>query len=279
MTTDVPAEHETRASRRALRDTAAPVDPSAAGARPRPVMIAATVVVALALAAAAGSGRRVVEIVAIVVAGLAVSAGWPRLFGSRTPVGTSVVLAVTSLALGAALLVQGEEPYLEHVPAAMALGVVAMCLHPLVQASAREQLAQTLTATALGVLTVGGGALFVSTVFLGGGGPVVVVCVALAVAALVDLVLERPGRTRWMIPAAMLVGGLAALVVHLIVSGTLDAWPALLGVTGAGAAVALRRAMSQQPAVAGVPAAVAAGAASVLLVAPLVHLVARLPLA
>lgn len=278
MSTDLPAEHESRAARRALRAGAAQADPAAPTARPRPVMAASAVVVALALAAAAGSGERILEVVVIVVAGLLVGAGWPYLVGSRTPIGMSAVLMVTALALGAALLVQAEEPYLEHVPAALALGVVAMCLHPLVQASARVHLAESLAATALGLVIICGGALFASTVFVGAGGPVVVVGVALAVAVLVDLVLERPRLSRWMIPAAMLVGGLTGLLVHALVSGGLDAWPVLLGVTGAGAAVALRRAMAQQPAVDSVPAAVAAGAASILLVAPLVHLVARLPL-
>lgn len=278
MTSDLPAPHESRASRRALRAAGTASDPTAPTARARPVVVAATVVVALLLAAAAGSGERVLEIVAVVVTGLVVAAGWPRLVGSRSQVGMGLVLVVTALALGAALLLQDEEPYLEHVPAALALGVIAMCLHPLVRASARVHLAQDLAVTSLGLLLICGGGLFVSTDFVGGGGPVVVVGVALAVAALVDLVLERPRAVRWLVPAAMLVGGVAAVLANAVIGGGLAAWPALLGVVGAGAAVSLRRAMAQQPAVDGVLGAVAAGAASVLVVAPLVHLVARLPL-
>lgn len=118
-----------------------------------------------------------------------------------------------------------------------------------------------------------------STVFVGGHGPVVIVGIAVAVAALADLALERPGTARWMIPTGMLVGGLAGALAHLVIAGSLAAWPALLGVVTAGAAVALRRAMAQQPGVDTVAGALAAGAASVLVVAPLVHLVARLPLA
>lgn len=280
MTTDVPAEHETRAARRAAHAGAGPrVEPTSTVVRPRPILIAATVVVGLLLAAAAATGDRTVQVVAIVVVGLVIAAGWPRLIASRSPLGTSTVLAVTALALGVALLLQDREPYLEHVPAAMALGVIAMCLHPLVQASARVHLAQTLTGTALGLLIIGGGGLFVSTVFVGGHGPVVIVGIAVAVAALADLALERPGTSRWMIPVGMLVGGLAGALAHLVIAGSLAAWPALLGVITAGAAVALRRAMAQQSGVDAVAGALAAGAASVLVVAPLVHLVARLPLA
>ena len=127
----------------------------------------------------------------------------------------------------------------------------------------------------LGGLTIAG---TVSTVFVGGGGPVVVVGIALAVAARVALVLERPGASPWLIPTGMLVGGLAALAAHFVIDGQLAAWPALIGVTGAGAAAAMRRALAQRAAVDGPLGALAAGAASVLVVAPLVHLVARLPL-
>lgn len=284
MTTDEPAAQPTPSTRHALRSgTSTPAAATAVRAdatlRPRPVVVAATVVTALLLAAAGATGERTVEIAVVVLTGLVVAAGWPRLVGSRSPVGMSLVLALTAVSLAGALLLQDEEPYLEHVPAAVALGVIAMCLHPLVQASARVHLARSLAVTALGVLIIGGGGLMVSTVVGTGQGPVVIVGIGLAVAALVDLALERPGRSRWMIPAAMLVGALAALAGNLVLDGGLAAWPALLGVTSAGVAVALRRALSQQDTIDSPPAALAAGAASVLVVAPLVHLVARLPLA
>lgn len=279
MTTDVPAEHETRAARRALHAGARPgADPAAPAVRPRPVVIAAVVVVGLVISAAGASGERVLEVIAIVAAGLLVALGWPRLVGSSTPVGTSVVLAVTALGVGAALLVQDSEPYLEHVPAALALGIIAMCLHPLVQASARVHLATTLGGTALGLLLIGGAGLLASTDSIGQQGPVVIAGIAVSVAALADLVLERPGASRWMIPSGMLAGAVVGVLAHLLLDGSLAAWPALLGVMAAGAAVALRRVASQQGAVDSVPGAVAAGAASVLVVAPIVHLVARLPL-
>ena len=280
VTTPVPAEPETRAARRALRASAGEVaDPQAPPPRSRPVVAAATVVTALLVAGSAASGERILELLAVVAAGLVVAFGWPSLVGSRTPVGTTAVLAVTSLALGAALVLQDEEPYLEHVPAAMALGIVAMCLHPLLQAQARVQLARSMAGTSLGILLIGGGGLLTSTVYADNHGPVVIVGIGLAVAALVDLVLERPATSAWMIPTAMGVGGLAGLVAHLVLSGSLSAWSALLGVIGAGTAVALRRALSQQRAIDTVAGALAAGAASVLVAGPLVHLVARLPLA
>lgn len=280
MTTPVPAEPQTRAARRqALRAGARPLDAGATAPRPRVVVVAATVVTGLLLSGAAASGEHLLGVAALVAAGLVVAVGWPRLVRSPSPWGASVVLAVTALALGVALALRDAEPFLEHVPAALASGIIAMCLHPLVQASARLDLARSLTGTGLGVLVIGGSALMLSTGFAGSSGPPVVAGISVAVAALADLVLERPRTSAWMFPVGMLVGGVVGVLAHLVLSGELSAWPALLGVTACGTAVALRRVLAQEPAIDGLPGAVAAGVASVLVVAPLVHLVARLPLA
>lgn len=231
----------------------------------------------LLLAAAAASGERSIEVAVVVLAGLLVAAGWPRLVGSPTPVGSSLVLVVTTLTLGAALLATDAEPFLEHVPAAVAAGIIAMCLHPLVQESARAGLAQGLTGTGLGVLVIACGGVLTSAA-PDGGDPVVVLGIALAVAALVDLATERPRSAAWMLPIGMLVGGLVAVGVHDLLGDDLAPWPALLGVVGAGTALSLRRVAAQQPSVDTVFGALAAGVASVLLVGPIVHLVSRLPL-
>lgn len=246
--------------------------------RPRPLVVVGAVVSALALAGAAATGERIIEIVAVVLAGLVVAVGWPRLVGSSTPAGSSAVLVVTALALGASLLARDTEPVLEHVPAAVAAGIIAMCLHPLVQASARADLARGLSGTALGVLIIASGGVLTSTVSHGSS-PVVVAGIALAIAALADLLTERPGLVVWMLPIGMLVGGVAAVLARAVLDGDPAPWAALVGVLTAGTALALRRATSQQPAVDGVPGAVAAGVASVLLAGPLLHLLSRLPLA
>lgn len=245
--------------------------------RPRPLVTLGAVLTGLLLAAAAASGERLVEVGVVVAAGLVVAAGWPRLVGSPTPVGSAIVLAVTVAALGGALLATESEPFLEQVPAAVAAGIIAMCLHPLVQESARAQLTQGLTGTGLGVLVIACGGVLTSAV-PNGGNPVLVLGVALAIAALVDLATERPRSAAWMLPVGMLVGGLAAEGVHAFLDGALAPWPALLGVVGAGVALSLRRVTAQQPAVDSIPGALAAGVASVLVVGPLVHLVSRLPL-
>lgn len=277
VTSSVPLEQQTRAARHTQGVRTRVVDTSAPATRPRPLVIAGTVVTGLALAGAAATGERLVEILTIVLAGLVVAAGWPRLVASSTPVGTSLVLSFTALVLGGALLARDAEPFLEQVPAAVAAGVIAMCLHPLVQASARTDLARGLAGTGLGVVIIACGGVVTSTV-PHDSSPVVVAGIALAVAALVDLVTERARISAWMLPAGMIAGGVAAIVAHWLISGELAAWAALVGIVGAGTALSLRRAASQQPAIDGVPGAVAAGVASVLLVGPLLHLVSRLPI-
>lgn len=241
------------------------------------MVVAAVVVAALLLAGASATGMRTLEIAAVVLTGLVVAAGWPRLVGSPTPVGSSVVLGVSTLALGAALLAKGDEPLLEHVPAAVAAGVIAMCLHPLVQPSAREDLARGLAGTALGIVVISCGGVLTSALSHGTS-PVVVAGVALAVAAMVDLVTERGRLVRWMLPIGMLVGGVVGLLTLWALDSALEPWAALVGVVGAGIALSLRRAASPQPALAGPLGAAASGVASVLVVGPLLHLISRLPL-
>lgn len=277
MSTSAPNEPTTRAARHVQRAAERVADRRAPAPRPRPLVIAGVVVSALVLAGSAASGLRVLEIAVVVLAGLVVSVGWPRLVGSPTPAGSSVVLAVTTLALGASLLAKGEEPHLEHVPAAVAAGIIAMCLHPLVQESARAELARGLAGTALGILVISCGAVLTSTV-PHGASPVAIAGIALAVAALVDLLTERARLVAWMLPIGMLVGGVAAVAAHWILDSEIEPWAALVGVLGAGVALSLRRALSQQPAVEEVLGGVASGVASVLVVGPLLHLISRLPL-
>lgn len=225
----------------------------------------------------AATGSRFLEIIVIVVAGLVLAIGWPRLVHSPNPKGATLVLAVTTLTVGAALLVQGSEPYLEVMPAAMAVGIIAMCLHPLVHAPARERLARNLAGTAFGVLIISCGGVLTSTV-PHGSSPIVIAGIALAVAALVDLRTERGGLVAWMMPIGMVVGGLTGLIAQFALSGEVHPWAALVGVFGAGIAIAMRRMLSQQPAANDVLGGIASGIASILVVGPLLHLVSRLPI-
>lgn len=252
-------------------------DVPAVPVRPRPLVVLGAVLAGIVVTLAGLSGQHLADVAAVLVTGLVVARGWPRLVRSPAPVGAGVVLALTTLALAVALLLQSGPPRLQQVPVAVAGGVVLMCLHPLVREDARTRLAELLTGTSLGILVLVSGAVLVTT------HPVdatvaTVAGVSVSVAALVDLVLERPGTAAWMLPVEMLVGGVVGLLVHVTLGEGGEAGPVLVGLAAAAVALCLRRAISQQPALTTAPGAVAAGVASVLFVGPVVLALARMPI-
>lgn len=275
MTSERSAEPVTRATLRARHigdPAAAPLDPEAPPARPRPLVAVGAVLAGLVLAGLSRLDGSLPLIVGYLVLGLVVVVGWPRLLGSATPVGSSLVLLTALVGIATALAVR-EPVDLALVTVGVGAGVVAMCLQPLVQAPARETLAAHLAASALGIAVLTCGAVLL-TAPATGGYPVAVAGVAVAVAAVADLATERPGRQAWMLPVAVLLGGLGGLATSLALDGGLGAWAALLGMLVAGVALCLRRMLAQLPAIDS-PAAPAAGVASVLVVGPVVHLLAR----
>lgn len=273
MTTDGPIEM-TRAARRALAARTPAVDLTAPPCRPRPLVVTAAVVTGLVVAVAALLDSRATLLGTFTVLGLLVAAGWPRLVRAATPAGSSVVLGVTTVALTAALALRDTDPLLDHVPVALALGVVAMCLHPLISPRAREDLAGTLVGSALGIAVLTAGAVLVTTPE-GYRTPLLVGGVAIAVAALPDLLTEKPRTEPWMLPVGIFVGGLAGLVTEAVSGGAVVAWAALVGMLGAGIALSLRRVLAQSRAVDSVAGGIASGVASVLVSGPAVHLLAR----
>lgn len=270
---------ETRAARRAQRvggssgsTVAAPTD--RVENRPRPVVAASTVVVALALALASLAGSHAVVVGVLVLGGLLVAAGLPLLSGIKDTVASSIVLAATLAGLGATLLLQDSDPHLELTPIAVGGGIILACLTPLVRSRVREQLTPWLATTFCGI-----GLLLCGTVYAAvvadGRAPLLVAAVAIAMSSLVDLGLERPRLHAWMLPVSMLVGAIAGLATQLVTSGQVLVWAALVGLLSAGVALSLRRLLSQQNAVDEPLGGIAAGAASVLVVGPVVLTLAR----
>ena len=265
----------TRAERRALLGAQERGQGQAAEAvAPRPVVAAGAVVVGLALALAALASSDELLVAVVTVAGVLVAVGLPRLARLATPVAGSAVLVVTALALAAARLSVDGEPWLEAAPVATGAGIILMCLIPLVDARVRAQLTRWLVVLSfgIGILMCG----VVMTVVAGDARrPLVVAGVAVAVSAVVDVLLERPRTQAWMLPVAMLIGGVAGLVVTWVVSDQVLLWGLLVGVLAAGVALATRRLAAPLPTVAAPAAAVGVGAASVLVVGPVVLTLTR----
>lgn len=268
-----PETAPTRASRRGQHATRSEL-PASEPSRPRPVVAAASIVLGLALALAAGAASPTGLVLVVTLASLAVAAGLPRLAGVLAPTASGLVVAATAIGLAGARLATDTEPLLEVAPVAAGIGIVLMCLVPLVHARARAQLTPWLTATAMGIAVALCG-IVLTIVESDERAPVVVAGVAVAVSALVDLALERPRLHVWMLPVAMVAGGAAGLLVELVVSGEVLLWAVLVGVLSAGVALAVRRLVSRQQALEHPVAALAAGATSVLVVGPVVLTLAR----
>ena len=266
---------QTRAARRAQQGShGLPPERPQTAAVPRPVVAAGAVVVGLALALAALTTSTVLLVAVVTAAGLLLTLGLPRLAGLATPLAASGVLAVTALALAAARLSTESDPWLEAAPVAAAVGVILMSLVPLVDGRVRAELTRWLMTVALGIGLLMCG--IVLTIVAGDARrPLVVAGVAVAVSAIVDVLLERPRLHAWMLPVAMLLGGLAGLVVTLVVSGQVLVWGLLVGVLAAGVALAARRVAVPVPRASEPGAAVAVGAASVLVVGPVVLTLTR----
>lgn len=265
---------QTRAARRALQGPhgQSPARPQVAPV-PRPVVAAGAVVGGLALALAALTTSAALLVAVVTAAGLVVALGLPRLAGLATPVQASGVLAVTALALAAARLATAADPWLEAAPVAAAVGIILMCLVPLVEARVRAELTRWLVTVSFGIGLLMCG--IVLTIVAGDARrPLVVAGVAVAVSAVVDVLLEKPRLHAWMLPVAMLLGGLAGLV-WLVVSGQVLVWGLLVGVLSAGVALAARRLAAPLPRASEPGAAVAVGAASVLVVGPVVLTLTR----
>ncbi|WP_252974480.1 hypothetical protein [Janibacter melonis] len=268
-----PETAPTRASRRGQHATRSEL-PASEPSRPRPVVAAASIVLGLALALAATNQSDALMLGSYIAAVLCVGCGLPLLAAVPAPRSSASVIVATGIGLAVSRAATDTEPLLEVAPVAAGIGIVLMCLVPLVHARARAQLTPWLTATAMGIAVALCG-IVLTIVESDERAPVVVAGVAVAVSALVDLALERPRLHVWMLPVAMVAGGAAGLLVELVASGEVLLWAVLVGVLSAGVALAVRRLVSRQQALEHPVAALAAGATSVLVVGPVVLTLAR----
>lgn len=243
-----------------------PLSPAGAD-RIRWVSVGATLVAAVALLVAQGTGYAATLGVTLALA-LAVAWGWPLLTGSWTPMATTVVLAVASVAIVLSALRQD----LLWVPAAVAFGILLAFSGQLVRRTGREGLVLTLLSSFGGLVVVASGTTAVVAANSDRGQAVAVVAMAAVGAAVVtDLLVGVRGATPFLGFVALAAAVLAAVVASRGSEvGTLEA-------LGIGAAVgtvswSFRRVLALQPAMLTVRGQVGAGAGSVLAVGAVVHL-------
>jgi hypothetical protein len=153
--------------------------------------------------------------------------------------------------------------------------VIAALVHQLLRRDGRPRLVESVTSVVLGLALVSCGALLVPLVHTEPGAWLVAVTMAAAGASSVTEVAGRWSGVRpWLVPAALLAGGLAAVAVGL--AGGLP-WPAvlLLGVGAAAVSHAVRMVLSVQPTMAQARPRLVAAVSSALVTGAVAYAVAR----
>ncbi|WP_392544162.1 hypothetical protein [Oryzobacter telluris] len=256
---------ETRAQRRARRDSLLhePVLPALATV-PRPVSVGATVVLA-ALLGLAVLADPVVLAAGLAWAGIVLAWGWPTLHGSSSRFGSSLAIGVTAVLAPAAAALAPDEPYLRFVPVTVVIGLAVMFVHQMVRRDGRPRLTDSIAVTSFALAAVTVGTAWVPLTRSERAADLAVVAfAAIAASALADLVAGLDRVRPWMLPLAMLLGGLAGLGAAAALGGPDTGPAALTGFLVAAVAHAMRRTLSALPAVGSFRAQLAAAASSLL---------------
>jgi hypothetical protein len=275
-------EFETRAARRARlrgespRLAAAPTD-EAQPVEEAPLthrlvrMLAVAAVAGLAVLAAHAHPVLLAALLAWCSAGIAW--GWPVITGLLTAWRAALVIVVGGVASSAAVGFVDTAPHLRLVPVALAVAIVLMFLLQLTREDKREGLTDEVVATAGALAFVGTGACLVPLARVQSGPPVLTIAMAGVVASLAAELLGRRGPVRaWLVPAAMLLGGLAGLGVALALGGLTWGTGLLLGMFSGALSYAVRRLIEVQPGGDRLAAQIASACASVLSVGALAYL-------
>ena len=269
---------EARAMTRAQKRAAAV---EALGADPVPEMplqpLSTVAVFALAalLTICAFAGPVLVAVAVALAAGV-ITWGWPGLFGLPSPRGTTFVLAIGSVAAIGTVLATTTEPYLAWVPAALAGALGVAFVHQLARRDGRPRLVESVSTNTTAIAIVVSGASLVALPRTPNGAWVVAIASsAIAVSALTDL-FGRSRRLRaWLLPLAMLAGGIVAMVVGVVLGSAGWGASALVGVLAAGISHAVRRALSLLPAISAARSQLVSASASVLTGGVVVYVVGR----
>lgn len=272
-----PADGLSRASRRAARDELHrnPILPPIATER-RVALVVATAVFAMLLGVATAADHAL-GAAAIAWGGLVLAWGWPELLGSASKVGSSIAIGLVGVGAPAVVALTSDEPYLRHVPVVVAVGILAMFLHQLLRRDGRPRLTQSVGVSAAGVSVAAIGAAYVPLGRTYGGDEVVLVAtVALALSAVADLGASHARARAWMIPAAGVIGLAAGAVTGLFLDVVGAPSGALLGAVVGVLAHVMRRVLCTQVPIRGMRGQVTAAAASVLITAVPVYLLARI---
>ena len=212
-TPDPPAM--TRAQMRAAELAAGPAIVPVPEMRLQPLVTIAVIALAGLLTISAFAGPVLVAVAVALAAGV-MAWGWSGLLGLPSPRGTAFVLAVGSAgAIGTALATR-DDPFLAWMPAALAGSMIVAFLHQLARRDGRPRLVESIASTITAIaIVVSGASLVVLPRTPHGAWVVALAASAMAVSALTDLVGGMPRLRAWLLPLAMLAGGVVAIAVGL----------------------------------------------------------------
>ena len=243
----------------------------------RPLTMTATIAFA-ALVGLTGYASPDFVAVAVGLAGLVLAWGWPQLLSLPSPRGTSTVLAVGTVLMTGSVLLTRDAPYLQWLPAAMAVSVIAAFLHQLMRRDGRPRLTESVSSSVTGLVVVSAGiALAPVPQILHGEHALAAAMAGLGFGVLADPLIKVKRLRQWALFISMFVGGAAGMAVSFV-AGHPKPWPAaLLGLLAAAVAHAARRVMAVLPATAMPRAQLAVGMSSSLLVGVVAYVVVRSP--
>jgi hypothetical protein len=278
--TDVPPEppptRVSRARARAAATASGPVTPPVPEMPLKPLVTVAVVALAGLLTITAFAGPAMVALAVALSAGV-MAWGWAGLLGLPSPRGTSFVLAVGSAAAIGTVLATVDDPFLAWVPAALAGSMIVAFVHQLARKDGRPRLVESIASTITAIAIVVSGASLVALPRTEHGAWVVAIASsAVAVSAVTDLSGSSRRLIPWLLPLAMLSGGVAAILVGHTLGAVGWGAAALLGVLAAGVSHAVRRVLSTLPAISSARSQLVSACASVLTCGVVVYVVGRL---
>jgi hypothetical protein len=245
----------------------------------QPLVTVAVVALSGLLTVTAFAGPAMVALALALAAGV-IAWGWAGLLGLPSPRGTSLVLALGSAAAIGTVLATTTDPYLVWLPAALAGSMLVAFIHQLARRDGRPRLVESIASTVTAIAIVASGASLVALPrTVDGAWVVAIAAAAMAVSAVTDLAGGSRRLLPWLLPLAMLAGGIAGILVGDQLGAVGWGVAALLGVLSAGVSHALRRVLATLPAISGARSQLVSACASVLTGGVVVYVVGRLLIA
>lgn len=213
---------------------------------PRYVSLITTVLAAVLIAVAASAGELMLA-GALLLGALIIGWGWPQAAGLPSPKGATLVLMVSAVVLVVAVSAAETEPLLRWGSAGLAIGLGLMFLQQLLRRDGRPRLTESVMGTSLGLVVLGSTVAFLPFVHKDHG-PALISCAMAAVAAgtLADLLVGHDVVRVWLLPLAMVLGGIASVAASLVLEAPDIPPAALIGVAAAGLSHAFRRMLSPE---------------------------------